>query len=214
MWTLNNIMADGAEAAEELLRAGFIEVLAHLLELGSMPMSIITNVCWGVLNVSKYRLDLPRLLQLKELLPSINRLLLSVQEEEVVTDLLVAMSNFCEHHLADVVETVNLEKVMCYAKSTSDQITLAAIRVIGSLCLGDEAQVDRVIANGGLEHLQRVLLSPEANLATLREACWALSNIAVGPIRHIQLLIDRGIAKQLIGLLQSHPDACVSIYRA
>lgn len=66
------------------------------------------------------------------------------------------------------------------------------------LCL---FQTDTVLAAGALNHIARLLMHPKLNI--VKEAAWMVSNITAGSSEQIQKVIDAGIMKPLMDVLQT-----------
>lgn len=89
--------------------------------------------------------------------------------------------------------------------SKEGTVLTPALRTVGNIVTGDDAQTDSIIVAGGLAHLCNLLSHPRKNI--VKEAAWAISNITAGNTEQIQHVINAGILAPLIHVLQT-----VSVY--
>lgn len=85
--------------------------------------------------------------------------------------------------------------------SKEGAVLIPALRTVGNIVTGDDAQTDSIILAGGLTHLRALLVHPRKN--TVKEAAWAISNITAGNTEQIQHVINAGILPSLVEILRS-----------
>lgn len=84
--------------------------------------------------------------------------------------------------------------------SQEETVLIPALRTVGNIVTGNDAQTDAVILAGGLTHLGVLLRYHRANI--VKEAAWAISNIMAGNTDQIQSVISAGLLPPLIEVLQ------------
>jgi hypothetical protein len=85
-------------------------------------------------------------------------------------------------------------------------VALPALRALGGVASGTDAQTQVVIDCGALLALRRLMVGGCYSDAIKKEAAWAASNIMAGTRAQIQAALDAGLAAPLMHLLQ-HDDA-------
>lgn len=99
-----------------------------------------------------------------------------------------------------VLETGIIPKLVKLLTSQEGTILTPALRTVGNIVTGDDAQTDAIIIAGGLSHLGVLLRYHRANI--VKEAAWAISNIMAGNTDQIQSVINAGLLPPLIEVLQ------------
>lgn len=109
-----------------------------------------------------------------------------------------------------VMENATLQTISHRLSHPSTDMRRAALRVLGNICSGPVDYVEKVLASGCIPTLQAWVRPHFEDQELLKEACWLLSNVAVGPTEHIQLLIDAGLVKQLVDVCSDCPARIVA----
>lgn len=78
-----------------------------------------------------------------------------------------------------------------------------ALRSVGNIVTGNDAQTDVIIQAGGLQYLGLLLQHHRLNI--VKEAAWTISNITAGNMEQIQEVINAALLPPLIHVLE-----CVS----
>lgn len=100
-----------------------------------------------------------------------------------------------------VLETGVVLKLVELLASPECLVLTPALRTVGNIVTGDDAQTDAVILAGGLPYLGLLLRHHRNNI--VKEAAWAISNITAGNAEQIQHVIDAGLLTPLIQVLHS-----------
>jgi len=92
-----------------------------------------------------------------------------------------------------------------------------ALRTIGNIVTGDDAQTQTVITAGALPALLSLLSSGKD--AIRKEACWTISNITAGPATQIGSIIEANLIPPLIEILargdfKTKKEACWALSNA
>ena len=119
-------------------------------------------------------------------------------------------SNINEDNCTHITHYISIELLVLHLGYKNLDIVTYAIDVIGNICSGSASNVDAVINAKGLPLLQQVLITSTNNPKLQGEICWAVSNIAAGPDRHVELLITSGILQDICRLILSSSDLNVS----
>lgn len=82
-----------------------------------------------------------------------------------------------------------------------NNVISAALRAVGNIVTGDDAQTQVVLNCNALPALHQLLHAEKDTI--VKEACWAISNIAAGNMQQIQAIIDAGVFPVLINILRS-----------
>ncbi|KAL3030268.1 hypothetical protein AAZX31_03G210700 [Glycine max] len=147
--------------------------------------------------------DAPQL-QVKPVLPVLHQLIHQT-DEEVVADACLALSYLSEvsiDKIQDIIDAGVCPKLVeLLHRCQSDKVVLPALRTLGNIVTGDDAQTQVVIDNGVLPCLCQVL-TREYKKMIHKEACWTISNIAGGNRAQIQAVIKANIIPPLIQILQ------------
>ncbi len=99
----------------------------------------------------------------------------------------------------------------------SYSVQTPALRSVGNIVTGDDAQTQVVISCGVLAALGNLLSSPKEGIR--KETCWTISNITAGNANQIQSVIDSNLIPPLISVLargdfKSKKEACWAISNA
>ena len=137
------------------------------------------------------------------------RNLIYVCDDDVVSDSLWALSFISDSYEEPIdllLENVSLQRVVKLLGHPKESIKVPALRIIGNICTGTPSQIEEVLGCRCLEALYELLGLPPSLQTIVKETCWALSNIAAGPMQHIEELIKAGLMKRLSELVISSTD--------
>lgn len=109
-----------------------------------------------------------------------------------------------------VLESGIVPQLVALLTSEEGNVLTPALRTVGNIVTGDDAQTDSIISAGGLTHLCKLLSHSRKNI--VKEAAWAISNITAGNIDQIQRVINAGILLPLIDILQKVSVYFIHIY--
>jgi importin subunit alpha-6/7 len=83
-----------------------------------------------------------------------------------------------------------------YMSAMSERVVLPALKTLGNITNGDDAQTQAIVDLGFLPVFLRLLDSEDA--AIRKETCWTLSNIWAGNINQVASIIEVGILDKLV----------------
>ena len=131
------------------------------------------------------------------------------KDEEVITNIIWVLSIITSINEIEIDIISIIEIVVAYIESENQNIKVFAIRAIGNICTENEEIVNMVIKEGGLNSIARLINAEKQNLI-LFELCWAISNIALGPSSHIDMLLGMKIINKLIEIILTCNDIKVN----
>jgi importin subunit alpha-6/7 len=107
--------------------------------------------------------------------------------------------------------------IYLFPSHPSFSVQTPALRSVGNIVTGDDAQTQVVISSGVLASLGNLLSSPKEGIR--KEACWTISNITAGNANQIQSVIDANLIPPLISVLtrgdfKSKKEACWALSNA
>ncbi|KAL3255049.1 hypothetical protein MRX96_046696 [Rhipicephalus microplus] len=172
VWALGNIAGDGPNLRDLVLQAGILKPLLALARPDA-PAPFIRNVTWSLSNLCRNKNPPPPFETIRECLPALAQLIHHTDREVMGGCLLGPV------HPVSVVTP--------------------ALRALGNIVTGSDAQTQAVIDAGALVPLRALLRHPKANLQ--KEAAWAVSNITAGTEQQIQAVVDAGLIEPLIEVL-------------
>ncbi|MDR3577925.1 MAG: hypothetical protein P4L50_29015 [Anaerolineaceae bacterium] len=211
IWAVANFAGDSDKRRQAILNSTFPTVFVSMLrEQGDkFSKKTINNCCWTIRNLfRKGELGtLPKELKLPLVKFALQHL--ATGDDEARTGLLIYL---------DGIVTKDI-KMLSYTASTMDYSILpqlfdankksvftSAIRLVGSLGTGIDQDVEPLVVHNVIEELLRLAAIPAMDKTQLKEIFWALSNIAAGPQRHKQRMIECGTVKTMKSLL----DKCAN----
>ncbi len=202
LWALANLAADSDLARTELVFLGLAEKLMLIFGEKVLRLDLLRQATAAFASLVQGR---PPLLSLESRcqFAGMAEGFLALHKPEITENVLTAISHIT--HTADhrdllrVLESLPLHTIVDEFKSQSKTW---AVKIAGNICAGPQCFVDRVLDSGALPAVATVLKDCRLEQC-LKEACWLVSNVAIGPPRHIQQLIDAGIAELLCGIISS-----------
>eukprot|EP00826_Nyctotherus_ovalis_P032420 TRINITY_DN26124_c0_g1_i1.p2 TRINITY_DN26124_c0_g1~~TRINITY_DN26124_c0_g1_i1.p2 ORF type:complete len:147 (+),score=15.28 TRINITY_DN26124_c0_g1_i1:166-606(+) len=137
-------------------------------------------------------------------------LLSTEKDEEVISSSLWILSVIAEDDEKLLNDKATIETAVSYIESAKTDLKIPAIRIIGSICTGDDDSVNKVITAGALSSLA-TCLKLEKECSILIELCWAISNISLGPAENVEQLLDLKVIHRLIEIIHSYTDFRVNL---
>ncbi|KAK7337679.1 hypothetical protein VNO77_18264 [Canavalia gladiata] len=198
--TLGNIAADSPCCRDLVLHNGALLPLLSLFNPNS-TLSVLRNATWTLSNFcrgkppTKFELIEPAFSVLKQLIHS--------TDEEIIADACWALSYLSDEteRVQVVIETGVCPRLLELLQHPSPAVLLPAMRTVGNIVAGDDAQTQLVIDNQVLPRLRQILTqNHQTNI--LREVCWAISNITAGTSAQVQAVIEANIIIILVHILQ------------
>jgi hypothetical protein len=164
VWALGNIAGGSSEHRDQVLQSGALDPLLQQLQNPTSKLPMLRQATWALSNFCRGKPKPPFKL-VKPALPTLAKLIHS-QDEEVLTDACWALSYLSDgpnENIQAVIEAGvcgHLVKVLMHASPT---LVAPALRAIGNIATGNEAQTQAVIDCGGLPALKSLLGSSKTS---------------------------------------------------
>ncbi|KAL1545977.1 Importin subunit alpha-4 [Salvia divinorum] len=201
VWALGNVAGDSPNCRDLVLGHGALMPLLAQLNDNS-KLSMLRNATWTLSNFCRGKPPTP-FEQVRPALPVL-RQLIHLNDEEVLTDACWALSYLSDgtnDKIQAVIEAGVCQRLVELLLHPSATVLVPALRTVGNIVTGDDAQTQFVIDNQVLPCLQQ-LLTQNHKKSIKKEACWTISNITAGNRAQIQAVIETGIILPLVQLLQ------------
>ncbi|XP_047980275.1 importin subunit alpha-4-like [Salvia hispanica] len=201
VWALGNVAGDSPNCRDLVLGHGALMPLLAQLNDNS-KLSMLRNATWTLSNFCRGKPPTP-FEQVRPALPVL-RQLIHLNDEEVLTDACWALSYLSDgtnDKIQAVIEAGVCQRLVELLLHPSPTVLVPALRTVGNIVTGDDAQTQFVIDNQVLPCLQQ-LLTQNHKKSIKKEACWTISNITAGNRAQIQAVIETGIILPLVQLLQ------------
>ena len=185
-WCLGNIAGDNTKYRDYLLSE--TQCLNNVLMNIKQPAneSLLRNVTWSLSNLCRGK-PKPKLEHIKPAFPAL-RHLLSIADEEVVTDACWALSYVSDGEDARIEEVVKSGAVPLLINMMGStqkvNIMTPALRSIGNIVSGNDKCTQHCLDHNLLQVLSNLINHHKK--AVRKETCWTLSNITAGTQQQIQ----------------------------
>uniref|UniRef100_A0A672FAK0 Importin subunit alpha n=1 Tax=Salarias fasciatus TaxID=181472 RepID=A0A672FAK0_SALFA len=206
VWAIGNIAGDGPVYRDVLIACNAVPALLACISPDT-PLGFLHNLAWTLSNLCRSKDPYLPGSVVQQMLPSLI-MFLHLSDKNILSEACWAFSYLSDGEndrievvvrtgiIPRLIELLNHEDTYCTLS-----IVAPALRTVGNIVSGSDAQTQVVIDAGFLEVLPKLLRHSKSSVQ--KEAAWALSNIAAGPSKQIQQLINCGLFAPLVELLRS-----------
>jgi importin subunit alpha-2 len=116
-------------------------------------------------------------------------LLLDNEDEDILVNACGALSYFSDAtngKIQEIIESNVCPRLVELLKHSSLRVVQAALKIIGNIVTGDDAQTQVILDCNALECLLKLLHSTDKSIR--KEICWTISNIAAGNRDQLQVI--------------------------
>ncbi|RAL50052.1 hypothetical protein DM860_016828 [Cuscuta australis] len=202
VWALGNVAGDSPTCRDLVLGQGaLLSLLGQLNE--HSKLSMLRNATWTLSNFCRGKPPTP-FDQVKAALPVL-RHLIHMNDEEILTDASWALSYLSDgpnDKIQAVIDADVCPRLVELLLHPSATVLIPALRTVGNIVTGDDAQTQFVIDKQVLPCLYQ-LLTQNHKKSIIKEACWTISNITAGNRHQIQAVMEANIVAPLVCLLQN-----------
>lgn len=164
--------------------------------------SVRRNAVWTLSNLCRGKNTPPSLEIIRPLLPLFSSLLES-NDPKITIDTLWAISYVSDidgDRINAIIDCGNLlHKVVELTSHNNQAVQSPALRIVGNIVTGTDAQTQAAIHCGLLPRLKYLLENCKKSMK--KEVCWTISNITAGTNSQLDAVIDTGIIPILVDLL-------------
>lgn len=160
------------------------------------------NGVWTLSNLCRGKNPPPDFQKVASCLPVLARFIYH-EDNEVLSDACWALSYLSDgpnnkiQAVIDAGVCRRLVELLGYRQCNN--VVSAALRAVGNIVTGDDAQTQIILNCNALPALYSLLHAEKDTI--VKEACWTISNIAAGNMQQIQAIIDANIFPTLIHIL-------------
>ncbi|KAG2488531.1 hypothetical protein HYH03_012851 [Edaphochlamys debaryana] len=208
-WLLGNVVGDCLDLRQACLDAGMLEPLLAAARAESYVKAQRQH-CWLLCNLVRSK-PRPRHV-VTAVLPVLAYLGASLTDSEALTDAFWALSYIAEDTPAEVAMAslavvARAEDALRQHDTKPSSLVQAAAQLLGSLCGGSALPTQVVLDTGALTHgLRRVLLSSEQP-GLIKQAAFAVANIAAGTRAQARAVSSAGLLPLLCAAYDRHEAA-------
>ncbi|EGB10280.1 hypothetical protein AURANDRAFT_1526, partial [Aureococcus anophagefferens] len=206
IWCLGNIAGDSTESRDAVLAAGraagALEPLIANLQ-NPATTSLLRNATWSLSNLCRGT-PKPDVARLAPAIPVLVGLLRS-DDVDTLMDACWALSYLSdgdEARIQCVVDHGAAAALSPLLGHASHKVVTPALRTLGNVVTGNDAQTQAALDAGVLAHVAALLASPRK--AIRKETCWLVSNVAAGtPPQIAAVASDAALLKLVVHQLDA-----------
>eukprot|EP01061_Rhynchopus_euleeides_P006060 TRINITY_DN1513_c0_g1_i2.p1 TRINITY_DN1513_c0_g1~~TRINITY_DN1513_c0_g1_i2.p1 ORF type:complete len:562 (+),score=204.91 TRINITY_DN1513_c0_g1_i2:246-1931(+) len=214
-WALANIAAEKSTLREAVLRANVMEHLLNGIRSGPSSIHLVQILVWCTQTLCRYREPPhPREEQVSPAVPVLVDVIQRFQDEAVLIDALWGIAHITqltEKLCRDVINCRAVRRLLQLLPCSPHTLQVPILRVIGNLVAGDDRTTQEVLSEGFLPLLHHVLATRPT---VMKEAFWAMSNVAAGTPEQVQQLITNNLIPNVIEAMKSNRSPPIVVREA
>eukprot|EP01130_Rhizamoeba_saxonica_P004257 TRINITY_DN1744_c2_g1_i2.p1 TRINITY_DN1744_c2_g1~~TRINITY_DN1744_c2_g1_i2.p1 ORF type:complete len:455 (-),score=85.83 TRINITY_DN1744_c2_g1_i2:90-1454(-) len=190
-WALGNIAGESIACRDLILSMDVVVPIGELLAK-NINTSSTRTAAWVISNLSRGKPN--QFEYFREIIPTIVNTITNTGDSEVKQDLLWALSYLSDGPNANIdtiTSTGIIPLLVSHLIYPDMKIAHPVLRTVGNISAGTHTH-SQLLLNHNILSSFKVLLKYES-MSIVRESCWALSNLAAGPIEHIHILCESEI---------------------
>uniref|UniRef100_A0A6S9SZD4 Importin subunit alpha n=1 Tax=Chrysotila carterae TaxID=13221 RepID=A0A6S9SZD4_CHRCT len=206
MWALGNIAGDSCRCRDLVLSYSALKILLEQASSPDATTTLLRNAVWTISNLCRGKQP-PRWELIAPALPVLVHWICTVEDEEVITDACWALSYISEpaERVQALVDAGALPQLARLLGHESQGVQTPALRAIGNVAAGSEAQTQAALACG-------VLGTPSSGLGALlrstkketrKESCWTISNLSATSDAQVAAVCAAGLLPTLIDMIKT-----------
>jgi len=210
LWVLGNILANNIEMRDKLLTTSLLETLYQIFYSIEIPKQLIDSAIWVFSNLTQGKPS-PPLDKFTRFFPLLKSLLKS-ESKSTVNDTLWTISYLTDRNVEAVnilADYIDFPLIIKSIASNNINDIIPALRIIGNVCTTDNGEIVRKIYQLNTLEILQQLLKDQTMENLHKEACWVLSNIAMGPSECLIQFFDCQLFSLLITYSLTYPNQCV-----
>lgn len=215
VWALGNIIGDGPEFRDYVIRLGVVPPLLSFIK-PEIPLPFLRNVTWVIVNLCRNKDQPPPVETIKELLPALC-MLIHHTDVNILVDTVWALSYLTDggnDQIQMVIDSIVVPQLVPLLSHKDVKVQTAALRAVGNIVTGTDEQTQVVLNCDALSHFPALLNHSKEKIN--KEAVWFLSNITAGNQQQVQAVIDAGLIPMIIhhlnrGEFQTQKEAAWAI---
>lgn len=209
LWALGNIAGDKSSLREALLLTDLPAKVSNLLAK-NIPLPLLRMACW----VASYLCcENHYFSRVQSMVKPLNQFL-HHSDFQVLLESLCAISKMIQDKFAraEITKQLDVPRILELTLSESLDISIPATYIVGCICAGDYTCAALVVENGGIKILSSLFKNPSVSYIITKYTCWAIGNLCLSCITHLNLLLDYGVIKRAVEIINSSPDYSVFLF--
>lgn len=203
LWCIGNLAGDSTPYRDLILQTNILTVLLPHIT-ASAKLSFVRLATWVMTNLCRGS-PAPTFEYVKATVGKYAELIHSEDEETLIDVLwgLSYLSNACNEQIQFVSDSGILPRLMKLLNHQNPAIQSPALRILGNVVSGNDAQTQTVLELGLLPNLFSLLYS--SKIAIRKETCWLISNITAGTSDQISMIQQSGLFSPIFIMAKSEP---------